>query len=596
MSNADLMTPEIGFADAMSKASWGVREGPTLPGAPSANRITVTSARNEVVGLQVWLAAQQDFVLTLERANWLHATGFCPRVRLDVCFPTLPADSVETFTVGYAEGDDRRQWMETLDRAGYAEVPRLRPQAVYVRIRVPADLTPGPHEGRVTAYAQHGFGDEAMIWEGTVSLQVADATLPDVADWSFCLDLWQHCTSIARFHRVPLWSDAHFVLIDRYFASLAQLGQKAITVMASEIPWSGQFCFHDLGYPSYLFEHAIIDVRRDSSGQLRVEFDKLDRLLALAGRHGMDEEIAIVGLLNIWVDETFGFGKVAPDAPDAIRVRCYDEESGAIAYLRTAEELRSFIRAIHEHLAEQGLLERVRVTADEPADLAAFNERLAFVKAAAPGFRYKVAINHFEFLEDAPPEMVHAVPYFPLACRDPGLTDALAGQLRERGGRMSWYLACSPRFPNTFLHSPLVEGRLIGWLTHHLKLDGYLRWAFCAWPAEPWRRVSWRAPRWNAGDLYFVLPGRDGAPVETLRYEALRAAAQDYELLKLVERRLPPSAAQAVVAEAFAHILRADSIRDFADLDTPKPEDLYSLDPLDYHAARRVLLEALPGC
>ena len=36
--------------------------------------------------------------------------------------------------------------------------------------------------------------------------------------------------------------------------------------------------------------------------------------------------------------------------------------------------------------------------------------------------------------------------------------------------------------------------------------------------------------------MYFVLPGKDGAPVETLRYEALRRAIQDYELLRLADR------------------------------------------------------------
>lgn len=41
------------------------------------------------------LKAQQDSVLTLDRTNWLHALGFCSRVRLDVHFPTLPADAVQ---------------------------------------------------------------------------------------------------------------------------------------------------------------------------------------------------------------------------------------------------------------------------------------------------------------------------------------------------------------------------------------------------------------------------------------------------------------------------------------------------------------------
>ena len=93
--------------------------------------------------------------------------------------------------------------------------------------------------------------------------------------------------------------------------------------------------------------------------------------------------------------------------------------------------------------------------------------------------------------------------------------------------------------------------------------------------------------------MYFVLPGKDGAPVETLRYEGLRAAVQDYELLKLVERSLPEVEASAVIEKAFARILRTNDMADFADVNNANPEDLYSLDPLDYQTARQILLDAL---
>jgi hypothetical protein len=581
----------IGFADGMTKLSWGHMRGDPVIDAPQ--EIDVGGARNQVLGVQVLLNARQDYVLTLDKANWLHALGFCPRVRLDVRFPTLPAGAVETFVVGYVEGDDRRQWMEYLDRAGYAEVPAYRPQAVYVRVRVPADLAAGVHKGEVTAYTQYGFEDEKPFWKGDISLRIADVTLPDVADWSYHLDLWQHCTSIARYHRVPLWSDAHLALTDKYYASLAQLGQKALSVIAAEIPWSGQRCFRDRTYPSYLFEHAIVDVVRDERGELHFGYDKLDRQLALAAKHGIDREIEVFGLLNIWVDEAFGFGKVALDAPDAIRVRCYDHQTQRITYLRKVDELSAFVRSLHDHFQDKGALDQVRIIADEPSDLDAFKARLAFIQAAAPGFKYKVAINHFEFMQDAPPEVVDAVPVLPLACQDPDLTAELTERLHARGGRMLWYVCCWPPIPNTFIHSPLVEGQLHGWLTFYLKLDGFLRWNYCLWPADPWKRVSWRAPNWYAGDMFFVLPGKDGAPVETLRYEALRAAAQDYELLRLAERTLPADKARAVFDQAFAHILRTDTIRDFANVATARAEDLYSLDAQDYQAARRLVLEAI---
>jgi hypothetical protein len=592
------LQPRIGFAHAMSKLSWDRASDRDLYHAEKA--IDLYGARNQVVGVQVRLYAASEWILTVDPANWLHPLGFVPRVRLDVRFETLPAEAIEVYPVGYVEGDDRRQWMEYFERAGHVEVPAYRPQAVYLRLRIPDDLPPGIHTGRVAAYTQYGFEDETLYWEGTVRLHVADVRLPDVADWSFHLDLWQHCTALARYHHVPLWSDDHFGLIDRYYASLAQLGQKAVTIIATEIPWSGQRCFRDRTYPSALYEHAAIHVERDRDGTLHYDYAPLDRLLDLAAAHGIDREIEIFGLLNIWVDEEFGFGAVVPDAPDAIRIRCLDRPTGRITYLRSAHELTDFIRALQEHMRDLGVLDRVRIAADEPSDLEAFHRRLAFVRTAAPDFRYKAALNHFEFMaaeneEDtqAPPELVDAVPNLTLACRDPALTAAMARRLHDRDGRLCWYICCGPPIPNNFVHSPLVEGELIGWLTHLLNLDGFLRWDFSLWPADPWRRVSWRAPHWSAGDMFFVLPGRDGAPVETLRYEALRTAVQDYELIKLVQRTLPTDQAQEVIAHATACILRTDDVAEFSAVYTAQAADLYSLDPADYAQAQRILLEAI---
>jgi hypothetical protein len=583
----------LSLADALTKLSWGTASRRPQPLDAPSSHLTLSAARNEVLGFQIHAAAEHDFTLLLDEANWLHPLGFLPRLRLAVSFADLPAGCIETFTIGYVEGDDHRLWMETLERSGWAEAQAGRTQGVYVRLRLPSDLPAGAYLGTVRAFSQQGFNDESLIWEAQVALSVSAACLPAPADFSFHLNLWQHCTAIARAHRAALWSEAHFALIERYFASLSALGQKALTIIAAEIPWSGQRGYRDPAYPSYLFEHSIIPVTRGTDGSLSADFSLLDRLLALGARHGIDREIDLFGLLNVWVDPQYGFGKVAPDAPDAIRVRCLDDASGGFSYLRTAADLRWYLRALHDHLQALGLLERVRVAADEPADLAAFNASLAFIQQAAPGFRYNAAINHYEFIEDAPLAVSDFIPQLTYACQDPQRTAQLTAQVRARGGLMLWYVCCNPPIPNTFLHSPLPEARLHGWLTHALGLDGFLRWAFCLWPADPARRLSWRAPDWPAGDMYFVLPGPDGAPIETLRYEALRAGIQDYELIRMAMRKLGTEQAQAVIDQALGCILRTSELQDFARVAATPAQALYSLDPADYHKAHQIVLEQL---
>jgi hypothetical protein len=530
--------------------------------------------------------------LALDQTNWVAPLGFQPRVRLALEIEGLSSEAVECFPVGYLEDDDQRWRAEYLDHAAHTWVPADRPQAVYIRITVPQDAPPGSYQGRIRAFSQYGFQDETPCWQGDFELVVSQTQLPDPIDWPFHLDLWQHATSVALHHHVPLWSDAHFEILDRYLQSLAALGQKAVTVIATEMPWSGQRCFRDAYYPSYLYEHAIIDVHRKPDGALTFDFDKLERWLCMAEAHGMGREIEVFGLLNIWTDEDHGFGAIVPDAPDSIRIRCYEESTGKMTYLRAADELTAFIQALADYFQRTGRLERVRITADEPADVAQFTKRLDFVRQAAPEFRYKVAINHYAFMEEAEPEVIDWVPNLNNAFQDPVLTREITAQLYEKGGRMSWYICCGPPIPNTFLRSPLVEGRLIGWLTDRLNLDGFLRWAFCLWPAEPYERISWRAPFWNAGDMHFVLPGPDGKPVETLRYEALRAGIQEYVLIRMLRER-GGAKAQPTIDQAFETILRTGSLTDFVGADPDYPEALYSLDPDDYARARQIIIEAL---
>ena len=581
---------QIGLADALTKLEWSNKS--TDVAAVSADSLALLAARNETIGFQVLMRASETFALSLDGANWVAPLGFVPRLRLEVSLPGLD-DCLQVFAVGYLEDDDRRSRAEYMDHAGHVEVPAGRPQAAYVRIKAPADTRPGDYAGRVRAFGQYGFGDEALAWEAEFTLRVAAVTLPDPFDWRFHLDLWQHFTSLALHHRVPLWSDAHFDILDRYLVSLAALGQKAITIIATEMPWSGQRCFRDAYYPSYLYEHAIIDVTRGRDGKLTLGLANLERLLTLATKHGMDREIEVFGLLNIWVDEERGFGKVAPDAPDSIRVRCFDEAEGRWTFLRTAADLSEFIRQLAAHFSRTGRMDRVRIAADEPSDVKLFAQRLAFIRDAAPDFRYKVAINHFEFMKVAEPEVIDWVPNLNNAFVDPELTTSITRDLARKGGRMCWYICCGPPLPNTFLRSPLPEVRLLGWLTHRLSLAGFLRWAFCLWPAKPYERISFRAPFWSAGDMHFVLPGPDGAPVETLRYEALRAGIQDYELVQMLVAKLGEEKADQVLERAYGRLLRAESLTEFVGADPRFPEALYSLDPADYAQAHAMVIDAL---
>lgn len=664
------------FAPAMSKtvrsssSHDGSSDGSAPWRQPWASRCTapidrtdgvhVVAAQNEVTGIQVRLRSSCAFQVVTDASNWFSAHGHAPRARVAIDTSFVPPQlQVEVFVVGYVTDERGDATMETLDAGGVSPATTLASShAVYVRLRVGSSVHPGAYELPVRVFTQHaGLTDEQLSWRSCVHVRVAAVALPPPRAWRFHLDLWQHHSSIARAHGVALWSDRHFELIERYLRPLAEVGQKCISVVATEIPWIGQQCYLETAYPSALYEHALLPVYDSGSASgsgestLEVDFQHFDRLLSLASTLHMDAEIEVFGLLCVWRDAANGFDgpaampaerrrrrrstsstspttgtTTAAEASDlgeanvrergdnkddtsdaqhhsqsaheskrlaAWRIRCTDRTTGAIRYLRCLADVERFVRLFYDHCVALGVVDRVRVCADEPTDLAHFHDQTQWLERLAPGFQIKLALNSLAFLTYAPPQVVDYVPLLPLVCADLDVTRRLKTQVRERGGKLCWYVCCSPAFPNQFVSSPLVEGELVGYLTFFLELDGFLRWNYCLWPAAPWSSLQWRSPSWRVGDMYFVLPGADGAPVETLRFESLRFAVQTHELLLLAQDVLSPIALEQLKSEVAQLIWRTTDFAQFVSCDNKSPSDLYSLDPLDYQRAKVLLLDTI---
>jgi hypothetical protein len=103
---------------------------------------------------------------------------------------------------------------------------------------------------------------------------------------------------------------------------------------------------------------------------------------------------------------------------------------------------------------------------------------------------------------------------------------------------------------------PLVNGRTLFWQSFAFGITGYLHWGYNFWhrtgqQASGFPGVNSYAdgrllnplrehpPQWAVGDAAIVYPHpewwEDRGPLGSLRYEAMRAGLQDYELLKMLD-------------------------------------------------------------
>jgi hypothetical protein len=142
--------------------------------------------------------------------------------------------------------------------------------------------------------------------------------------------------------------------------------------------------------------------------------------------------------------------------------------------------------------------------------------------------------------------------------KEPAIADVR--KRAARGQTSTYYICCTPPKPNTFVFSPPVEGRWLGWYTLAHGYDGMLRWAYDSWTADPIRDT--RHVYWGAGDCFMIYPGGNSA----VRFEKMREGISDFEKLRILRKKISASKdrkIQSLAEELELHLQRFNHEKEF---------------------------------
>jgi len=544
--------------------------------------LDVLCARGDTAAFQLVIWCDCDYAVNVGDSAWFsqHSRGQMPVVRI-----AAECELDVTLNIEDMIGDnDGTPIADALLGCSVAEIPSGDARAVWCEVKVPEHTPAGKYPCKVSVFKGQVFEEEEKTGECSITLEVLDYVMPKPSEYRMYLDLWQHNSNIARKADVPLWSDDHFEVMEEYVKSLAQLGQKAVTLIVSEIPWSGQSCFYETKLNANMFEYSIIPIKKTADG-FEYDFSKMQRYIDLCAKYGIKDEISLYGLANVWKFEEYGYGKVSEDYPDAVRIRYLDTADGCYRYMKNASDIDAYIKALENYFITTGQIDKVRLAADEPADIEAYKKSLGHLRSVAPAFKFKAAINHAEFIGEFGEEVYDFVPY--IRCLAGEYDKIMEYKRTMEGKRFLWYVCCGPLFLNTFLCSDLCESYYIGVLTSFLGMDGFLRWNYTVWPDDP--RNDIRCGRyWKAGDYNFVYPGYNGKPLLSIRWKALKRGIELFELLE----RLRDTGDEAALKEAYGMVVRLDDVRKYYEKER-KARELCSLEYNDYAAMKRFIIEKL---
>lgn len=384
------------------------------------------------------------------------------------------------------------------------EIKACSAQPVWVNIRVPQDVKAGVYKGVVTVRfrpesgnnSEHASTDLKLNMEVTVSNRV----LTSPHERPFHLDLWQNPYSVARYHNVPLWSEAHFDLMRPVMKTLAVAGQKVITATIMHRAWAGQTEDH--------FD-SMVGKMKKTDGTWVYDYTVFDKWVEFMMSMGIDRQINCYTLIP-WA-LTFDYYDQATN-----RTLFVNAEPGDEAY---QEYWGTFLKDFATHLRKKGWFERTTIAMDE-RKMEAMQEAIKVIRKADPDYKISFA-GHFH--AEIEPEIYDYCVAF--GERFPEETKLA----REKAGKLSTvYNCCSEARPNTFTFSPPAEATWIGWHVAAGNYDGYLRWAYNSWTLEPFLDSRFRT--WAAGDCYLIYP----FGYSSIRLERLIEGFQDFEKIRLL--------------------------------------------------------------
>lgn len=431
----------------------------------------------------------------------------------------IPASAINTNFVRYVMTDElnkdrqggcgvrenKAEWdssivADALDIVKVRDIKAQTTQPIWMNVWVPQDAKAGKYKGTLTV-----SGSNFKPMDLQVEIEVSNHTLPAPKDWKFHLDLWQNPYSVARYHEVPLWSKEHFDAMRPIMKRLADAGQKVITTTIMHKPWAGQTEDH---FDSMVFRMKKMD------GTWAFDYTVFDKWVEyMMNEIGIDQQINCYTMVP-WA-LSFDYFDQASNT-----VKFVEAEPGQPAY---ADYWSPFLKDFSRHLRQKGWFEKTTIAMDERG-LDAMQAAIQVIKDADPEYNISLAGNYHGEIQDD-------LSYISIAYGHNYPEDIKAA--RRKAGKISAvYTCCAEAFPNTFTFSPPVEATWIGWHTMAGDYDGYLRWAYNSWTADPLRDSRFRT--WAGGDCYLVYPGNRSS----IRMERFVEGIQDFEKIRILREEL----------------------------------------------------------
>ncbi|MFJ1970213.1 glycoside hydrolase domain-containing protein [Streptomyces sp. NPDC087903] len=483
--------------------------------------LSLAAVRNEQVSAQLAVASGQNLhdvkavVGDLKGPGGATLSGDDTQVRFVKYVPVQRSKSevdwsatIDQVSSGTEVSGDRNPDVvgDALEERSSVDVPAYAAQPLWFTFHIPKKAKPGTYTGTVQVKA-----DGRTRTSYPLTIQVADASVPDPKDYSFFLDVWAQPETIAQASGVELWSDRHWKLIQAYDRDLADRGQKVINTTIVDNPWHHQWSLGTRKSQTATPYSSMVGWTWNGE-RFAFDFARWDKYVETARRAGLGPDIGAFSMLAFQDGEHLTYTDT--------RTKKTVYENVDLGGDRWRAAWGAFLPAFEKHVKAKGWLDHTWLSFDE-RPISTMTVVKDFVHEVAPTFDDRISVAGSISTEGVASNL----------SVDWGGIDAMTPELAEKrhaaGKTTTFYVYGAPAHPNTLSYSPAVESRMLPWISAQRHLDGFLRWAYNSWTSDPFNQPVYI---FTQGDEYLVYPGKDG-PMSSIRWEQLKEGIEDYELV-----------------------------------------------------------------
>lgn len=393
-------------------------------------------------------------------------------------------------------------------------------KSLWIELNIPKDMTAGEYKINFT-YETFDFAAPDTTRTVTATKTMTVEVLPlTKKEQSLIYTRWFYADCIADYHNVPIYSDAHFDLIEAYIREAVDVGINMILVPIHTPPL-------DTAIGTERPCVQLVDIKKVGDEYI-FGFEKLHRFIDICKRAGiryyemahMFSQWGAKCAANIMVEEngvkSYMFGwHVASTSP---------------AYI---DFLKQYISAISKELEHLGVAEGAYFHISDEPTIDKIDAYRTAVEAIRP-FIYNCqtfdALSSKEFYEqglvECPVTMVsHIHDFLPLNVPN------------------QWvYYCCEPQrtYTNSLMAMPSCRTRILGVLIYKYDIKGFLHWGFnfynslvSYYNVDPYVTTSCYG-RLPSGDPFIVYPAKNGA-YPSIRGKVTYEAIGDIDLCRTLE-------------------------------------------------------------